>query len=49
MLGEGGCAAIPYNDGDRIRFAIAYVGENGIMANTPYYINDEGQFVQIEE
>ncbi|HDX8968377.1 TPA: hypothetical protein RQO16_005472, partial [Klebsiella oxytoca] len=49
VLGEGGCAAVPWHDGERTRFAIAYVGENGIEANTPYRLNDEGQFVRAEE
>ncbi|HEM8661528.1 TPA: hypothetical protein U2Q74_003816, partial [Klebsiella aerogenes] len=49
VLGEGGCVAVPWHDGERKRFAVAYVGENGIEANTPYYLNDEGQFVKIEE
>ena len=49
VLGEGGCASVPWHDGNRTRIAVAYVGENDIEANTPYYINDEGQFVKVEE
>ncbi|EEC0863885.1 hypothetical protein AHY58_002117 [Salmonella enterica subsp. enterica] len=49
VLGENGCAAVPWHDGERIRIAVAYVGENGIEANTPYYVNDEGQFVKVED
>ncbi|HDS4871681.1 TPA: hypothetical protein QHY04_001526 [Citrobacter koseri] len=49
VLGEGGCASVPWHDGSRTRIAVAYVGENGIEANTPYYVNDEGQFVKVEE
>ncbi|ELP5722476.1 hypothetical protein QTU96_004914, partial [Enterobacter asburiae] len=49
VLGENGCASVPWHDGDRTRIAVAYVGENGIEANTPYYVNDEGQFVKVEE
>ncbi|MFU7837992.1 hypothetical protein ACNAQH_27875, partial [Raoultella planticola] len=49
VLGEGGCAAVPWHDGERTRFSIAYVGENGIEANIPYRLNDEGQFVRAEE
>ena len=49
VLGEGGCASVPWYDGSRTRIAVAYVGENGIEANTPYYVNDEGQFVKVEE
>ncbi|HCP9902575.1 TPA: hypothetical protein OGI49_005051 [Salmonella enterica] len=49
VLGENGCASVPWHDGERIRIAVAYVGENGIEANTPYYVNDEGQFVKVED
>ncbi|RNM07781.1 hypothetical protein EF878_07325 [Dickeya undicola] len=49
LLGEGGCAAVPYNDGERIRFATAYVGENGICAGVKYTVNDAGAFVVMEE
>ena len=49
VLGEGGCVSVPWHDGKRTRIAVAYVGENGIEANTPYYVNDEGQFVKVEE
>ncbi|WP_410743054.1 YdhT family protein [Citrobacter koseri] len=49
VLGEGGCAVVPWHDGERTRFAVAYVGENGIEANVPYCLNDEGQFVRVEE
>ncbi|EKD5379880.1 hypothetical protein OR392_000954 [Salmonella enterica subsp. enterica serovar Anatum] len=49
VLGEGGCASVPWHDGTRIRIAVAYVGENGIEANTPYYVNDEGQFTRLTE
>ncbi|QIY81474.1 hypothetical protein [Chromobacterium violaceum] len=44
MLGEGGCAAIAYHDGTRNRFALAYVGENGIEAGVKYRLNDQHQF-----
>ncbi|KGT97520.1 hypothetical protein NM75_14280, partial [Dickeya fangzhongdai] len=49
LLGEGGCAAVPYSDGERTRFAIAYVGENGIKAGVKYTLNDAGDFVAMEE
>ncbi|MGF2651563.1 hypothetical protein ACQUWL_20850 [Serratia marcescens] len=47
VLGEGGCASVPWHDGKRIRIAVAYVGENGIKANTPYYVNRQGQFTEV--
>ncbi|EJX1219173.1 hypothetical protein ODG39_004617, partial [Salmonella enterica] len=49
VLGEGGCASVPWHDGTRIRIAVAYVGENGIEANTPYYVNNKGQFTRLTE
>ncbi|WP_430488585.1 hypothetical protein ACQR7C_10795 [Salmonella enterica] len=49
VLGENGCASVPWHDGKRIRIAVAYVGENGIEANTPYYVDDEGQFIRLTE
>ncbi|EDY0792528.1 hypothetical protein AAD16_004449 [Salmonella enterica subsp. diarizonae] len=49
VLGENGCASVPWYDGKRIRIAVAYVGENGIEASIPYYVNDEGQFVRVED
>lgn len=48
VLGEDGCAVVPYHDGTRTRFAIAYVGENDIKANTPYTVNDNGEFIEVE-
>ncbi|MBJ9157466.1 hypothetical protein I5467_06410 [Citrobacter sp. FDAARGOS_156] len=49
VLGDGGCVAVPWHDGERTRFAVAYVGENNIEAGTPYCLNDEGQFVKVVE
>ncbi|EBM5318459.1 hypothetical protein D1B73_03330 [Salmonella enterica] len=49
VLGENGCASVPWHDGKRIRIAVAYVGENDIEAHIPYYVNDEGQFVRVED
>ncbi len=45
-LGENGCAAIPYYDGVRARFAVAYVGENGIKAGVKYQLNAAHEFVE---
>ena len=47
-LGQGGCAAIPYRDENKkVRFAVAYVGEN-IEADTLYEVNTAGEFVEVE-
>ena len=34
--GEGGAICIPYHDGKRVRFAVGYVGEDGIKPDTWY-------------
>ncbi|MCU1787727.1 hypothetical protein CUU54_02500 [Pectobacterium polaris] len=49
ILGEGGCAVVPYNDGERVRFAIAYVGEHGIQAGVKYQVNGEGAFTEFND
>jgi len=36
MAGPGGAICIPYSDGTRTRFAIGYVGEDGIEAGVAY-------------
>lgn len=46
VLGPGGCAALAYHDGERMRFAIAVEGENGIRAGAKYRLNDAHQFVE---
>ena len=43
--GDGGILVIKYYDGNRYRFATAYVGENGILPNTPYRLDDNHNFV----
>ncbi len=45
VLGAGGCAAVPYHDGARTRFAVAYVGEN-VEAGKRYSVNNLGEFVE---
>ncbi|BCZ10990.1 hypothetical protein OCUAc17_23650 [Acinetobacter pittii] len=48
-IGKRGCAAIAYCDEqDRIRFAVAYEGEN-VEANTLYRVNEKGEFIKVEE
>lgn len=46
MLGPGGCAALAYHDGKRMRFAVAIEGEQGIRAGVKYRLNDDHQFVE---
>ena len=36
--GEGGAICIPYHDGKRTRFAVGYVGEDGIEAGKAYTV-----------
>jgi Ca2+-binding RTX toxin-like protein len=47
-LGEGGCIAVPYRDGTRTRFAVAYVGENGIDAGVKYRLNERHEFESVK-
>jgi len=49
ILGKGGCASIPYYDGNRIRFATAYEGEHGIQAGVKYCLNEHNQFVEYHD
>jgi hypothetical protein len=34
-------------DADRYRTVLAYVGEDGVKANTPYRLNDDGKVVEV--
>lgn len=45
ILGPGGCAALAYHDGERMRFAVAIEGENNIRAGVRYRLNEDHQFV----
>ncbi|SQI42401.1 Uncharacterised protein [Leminorella richardii] len=47
VLGEGGSAALSYFDGERMRFAVAYEGENGIRAGVKYRLNERHEFVEL--
>ncbi len=46
VLGEGGCIAIPHHDGTRMRFLVAYAGEN-VEAGKRYEVVD-GAFKVID-
>ncbi|HCV3168236.1 TPA: hypothetical protein OV564_000318 [Acinetobacter baumannii] len=47
-VGKGGCVAIAYRDAqDKVRFAVAYEGEN-VKADTWYRVNAEGEFIEVE-
>jgi hypothetical protein len=43
--GPNGAICIPWHDGSRIRFAVGYVGENGIEAGV-FYRADNGKLVE---
>jgi hypothetical protein len=49
--GHGGILQIVWLDkkAKRYRVFTAYVGEEGIKANTPYRLDDEGKFVEVKE
>jgi hypothetical protein len=38
--GKGAAICIPYHDGKRTRFAVGYVGEDGIRAGVAYVVRD---------
>lgn len=46
ILGPGGCAALAYHDGERMRFALAVEGEKNIRAGVKYRLNEDHQFVE---
>jgi hypothetical protein len=45
--GDWGTLLGKWRDGSRYRIAVAYVGEDGIKANTPYRVNDRGEWVEV--
>ena len=46
--GEGGCIALSWTKDKRPRLSVAYVGENGIKADTYYKLDEAGEFVEVE-
>jgi hypothetical protein len=44
--GEGGVILVRYYDGQRYRFAIGYVGEEGIKPGIPYGVDQHGKLVE---
>ena len=47
MIGPNGVLALAWHDGKRPRIAVAYVGEDGIKADTVYRLNDGGKFEEV--
>ena len=47
MSGNNGCFATAWHDGKRNRIAVGYVGENGIKPDTPYRVNNHGEFEEV--
>lgn len=46
--GEGGILAAVYADeSNRLRLAVAYPGENGILPFTQYTVNRKGEFIAV--
>lgn len=45
-LGKGGSAVVAYHDGKRTRFKIFYEGEEGIVAGTHYYLDENQQPIE---
>ena len=46
--GEGGCIALRWTKDKKPRLSVAYVGENGIKADTYYKLDEAGEFVEVE-
>ena len=46
--GDGSTLSIQYWNGNKNRIAIAYVGENGILPNVKYKVNDDGEFIEVK-
>jgi hypothetical protein len=46
QAGEGGILVARWHDGSRYRMVVAYVGESGIKANTPYILDEHGRFIE---
>ncbi len=45
--GDSGALVLRYFDGKRFRLAVAYVGEDGIKANTAYRLGAQREFVEV--
>ena len=45
--GFGSTLIVEYFDGKKCRISIAYVGENYILPNVKYKVNDKGNFVEV--
>ena len=50
LSGENGILAITYFDKvtDRLRLKVGYIGENGLKPNTPYMLDKNNEFLEVE-
>ena len=46
--GDRGTLIITWYDGSRYRRAVGYVGEDGLKPDTPYRVNERGEFVEVK-
>ena len=46
--GYNGTLIITWHDGARYRRAVGYVGEGGLKPDTPYRVNERGEFVEVK-
>lgn len=46
--GDWGTISVRWWDGSRYRFALGYIGENGIKANTKYRVGGSGVLVEVK-
>ncbi len=47
MAGKDGAIIVAWMDGERKRYAVGYVGENGIQADVWYRANEAGKLVEL--
>jgi hypothetical protein len=47
--GDYATLILKHHDGNRARTVVAYVGEDGIKPNTPYKLNVNGEFVEVQK
>ena len=48
QAGDGGVIRIRWNDGERYRWAVGYIGEDGLRPNVPYRVDGDGRITEAE-
>ena len=47
--GDDGTIIIKWHDGNRFRFSIGYIGEDGLKKNVQYKCDKQGKFVEVKK